>query len=51
MGLDHVPHLRKAENRITASLVPYVQLYASGDRPAEKLLSRETPEAVSGAER
>ena len=43
-------HLRKAENRIMASLVPYLQLYASGDKPAEKLPSRETPEALSGAE-
>ena len=34
-----------------ASLVPYLQLYASGDKPAEKLPSRETPEALSGAER
>ena len=34
-----------------ASLVPCLKLYASGDKPAEKLLSRETPEAVSGVER
>jgi hypothetical protein len=34
-----------------ASVVPYLQLYATGDKPAEKLPSRETPEAVSGAER
>ena len=34
-----------------ASLVPYLKLYASGDKPAEKLPSRETPEALSGAER
>ncbi|MFQ5985829.1 MAG: helix-turn-helix domain-containing protein [Thermoplasmata archaeon] len=26
-------HLRKAENRIIASLVPYLQLYAYGERP------------------
>ncbi|MEE9592421.1 MAG: helix-turn-helix domain-containing protein [Thermoplasmata archaeon] len=27
-------HLRKAENRIIASLVPYLQLYAYGERPS-----------------
>jgi len=35
-------HLRKAENRIMASLMPYLQLYASGDKPVEKMPSRST---------
>jgi len=47
----HVPHLRKAENRIMASLVPDLRLYASWDKRAEELPSRETSEALSGAER
>jgi len=33
-------HLRKAENRIMEALVPYLQLYASGDKPAEKMPSK-----------
>jgi hypothetical protein len=39
-------HLRKAENRIMASLMPYLQLYSSGDKPVERLPSKGTPEAL-----
>jgi len=35
-------HLRKAENRIMASLMPYLQLYSSGDKPVEKMPSKGT---------
>ncbi len=42
-------HLRKAENRIMASLVPYLQLYASGEKKAESLPSRDViPESLAG---
>ena len=29
-------HLRKAENRVMAALMPYLQLYATADRPPER---------------
>jgi len=35
-------HLRKAENRVMEALVPYLQLYASGEKPTEKMPSKET---------
>jgi len=37
-------HLRKAENRIMASLMPYLQIYASADKPVEKMPSTGTPD-------
>jgi predicted DNA binding protein len=30
-------HLRKAENRIVSALVPYLEIYVSADRPADRL--------------
>jgi hypothetical protein len=30
-------HLRKAENRVIAAVVPYLQLFATADHPAEKM--------------
>jgi predicted DNA binding protein len=30
-------HLRKAENRVIAALIPYLQLFAAADHPAERL--------------
>jgi len=30
-------HLRKAENRVISALVPYLQLFASADRPADRM--------------
>ncbi len=36
-------HLRKAENRLMAALVPYLQLFASADRPSEARPSIESP--------
>lgn len=36
-------HLRKAENRVISSLIPYLELYATADRPAERMPLRETP--------
>lgn len=38
-------HLRKAENRVISALIPYLQLYATADRPSERLPLRETPRA------
>ncbi|MCI4317777.1 MAG: helix-turn-helix domain-containing protein [Thermoplasmata archaeon] len=35
-------HLRKAENKVMAALMPYLQLYASSERPAERLPLRQT---------
>lgn len=35
-------HLRKAENKIVASLVPYLQLYAAGERKPEQMPSPAT---------
>jgi predicted DNA binding protein len=36
-------HLRKAENRIISSLVPYLQIYASAERPPEDRISAGLP--------
>ena len=36
-------HLRKAENRLVNALVPYLELYATADRPPEKMASRGLP--------
>jgi len=36
-------HLRKAENRIMANLIPYLQLFAGGEKRAEQMPLRETP--------
>jgi len=36
-------HLRKAENRLINALVPYLELYATADRPPEKMASRGLP--------
>jgi predicted DNA binding protein len=30
-------HLRKAENRVIAALIPYLELFASADRPTERM--------------
>jgi len=35
-------HLRKAENKLVASLVPYLQLYAAGERKPERMPSPST---------
>ena len=47
-------HLRKAENRIMGALIPYLQLFAEGDRPAEKMMTKgtalTTAEEAAGAE-
>jgi len=43
-------HLRKAENRIMAALMPYLQLYASGDKAEEKLMSPGSPAETETAE-
>ena len=36
-------HLRKAENRIVAALMPYLELYAKSEHPPERLPLREPP--------
>lgn len=36
-------HLRKAENRVIAALIPYLQLYSTADHPSERLPLRATP--------
>lgn len=36
-------HLRKAENRIVANLIPYLQLYAFGEKKPERMPLTETP--------
>ncbi|TLZ72590.1 MAG: hypothetical protein E6K10_02105 [Methanobacteriota archaeon] len=33
-------HLRKAENRIMGALIPYMQLFASGEKKPEKMLAK-----------
>jgi predicted DNA binding protein len=38
-------HLRKAENRVMAALIPYLQLYATADHPPERLPQVEAPRA------
>lgn len=35
-------HLRKAENRIMNALVPYLQIFATADRPPEKMPEKAT---------
>jgi predicted DNA binding protein len=46
-------HLRKAENRIMGALIPYMQLFSSGERKAEKMPDKGTAldiaEAVQGS--
>lgn len=42
-------HLRKAENRIMGSLVPYLQLYATGDKDPDKLPLRGDALAAANA--
>lgn len=43
-------HLRKAENHVMASLVPYLQLYASGEKRPEKMLAPSPlPASVEGS--
>jgi predicted DNA binding protein len=44
-------HLRKAENRVISALIPYLQLFAMADRPAERLPLRETPVGAKGPPR
>ncbi len=45
-------HLRKAENRIMGALIPYLQLFASGEKSPERMPDRgtvlETAEAAQG---
>lgn len=41
-------HLRKAENRVMGVLMPYLQLFATADRPPEKLPLAETPVGPPG---
>jgi predicted DNA binding protein len=36
-------HLRKAENRLINALVPFLELYATADRPPEQMASRGLP--------
>src|SRR5207253_10436562 len=36
-------HLRKAENRIVGNLIPYLQLFAVGEKKPEKMPLKETP--------
>ncbi len=36
-------HLRKAENRIMGNLIPYLQLFAVGERKPEKMPEKHTP--------
>ncbi len=42
-------HLRKAENRIVAALMPYLELYTKGDHPASRLPLRAPPLAPEPA--
>ena len=42
-------HLRKAENRIVANLVPYLQLYAAGEKRPERLPERVLPAELPAA--
>lgn len=44
-------HLRKAENRVVSALIPYLQLFATADRPAERFPLRETPVGPAGTAR
>ena len=43
-------HLRKAENRIMEALVPYLQLYAQGEKPPERLPTERSALEVANAE-
>jgi len=36
-------HLRKAENRIMGNLIPYLQLFSSGEKRPDKMPLKETP--------
>jgi predicted DNA binding protein len=36
-------HLRKAENRVISALIPYLQLFSTSERPAERMPLPETP--------
>ncbi len=40
-------HLRKAENRIVGALMPYIELYASGERSRERVPSKGTGSRAS----
>jgi len=42
-------HLRKAENRIMGALIPYLQLFSSGDKPPEKMPDKATALEVAEA--
>jgi hypothetical protein len=35
-------HLRKAENRIVGNLIPYLQLFAVGEKKPERMPLKET---------
>ena len=35
-------HLRKAENRIMSALIPYLQMFAEGDKPPERMPAKGT---------
>src|SRR2546422_2240294 len=41
-------HLRKAENRIMGNLIPYLQLFSSGEKKPDKMPLKETPIEPSG---
>ncbi len=43
-------HLRKAENRIMASLIPYLQLYAGAEKRPEVAIERVPPTSADAAE-
>lgn len=43
-------HLRKAENRIVASLIPYLQLYAAAEKRPEPVIEKVPPIQPKGAE-
>lgn len=43
-------HLRKAENRIMASLIPYLQLFAAAEKRPEPALDKVTPTHTHEAE-
>src|SRR5206468_9812537 len=36
-------HLRKAENRIMGNLIPYLQLFSSGEKKPDKMPLKQTP--------
>ena len=43
-------HLRKAENRVVSSLMPYMQLFAAGEKRDERMPLKRTPMATETAE-